>query len=96
MVQMAFCDLSHTFHKQVTNVSQPVVVILLWGILMSNIVIPIVEVYFHVILWNSLGLLALTHITTLYYPTQYHNRVPTEIVTFLKRFSSLSFNIQDF
>ena len=35
MVQMAFCDLSHTFHKQVTNVSQQVFVILLWGILMS-------------------------------------------------------------
>ena len=24
MVQMAFCDLSHTFHKQATNVSQHV------------------------------------------------------------------------
>ena len=35
MVQMAFCDLSHTFHKQVTNVSQHVLVILLWGILTS-------------------------------------------------------------
>ena len=35
MVQMAFCDLSHTFHKQVTNVSQHVFVILLWGILTS-------------------------------------------------------------
>ena len=35
MVQMAFCDLLHTFHKQVTNVSQHVFVILLWGILMS-------------------------------------------------------------
>ena len=35
IVQMAFCDLSHTFHKQVTNVSQQVFVILLWGILMS-------------------------------------------------------------
>ena len=34
---MAFCDLSHTFHKQVTNVSQPVFVILLWGILTSPI-----------------------------------------------------------
>ena len=33
MVQMAFCDLSHTFHKRVTNVSQHVFVILLWGIL---------------------------------------------------------------
>ena len=33
MVQMAFCDLSHTFHKQVTNVSQHVFVILLWGTL---------------------------------------------------------------
>ena len=32
---MAFCDLSHTFHKQVTNVSHHVFVILLWGILMS-------------------------------------------------------------
>ena len=35
MVQMAFCDLSHIFHKQVTNVSQYVFVILLWGILTS-------------------------------------------------------------
>ena len=35
MVQMAFCDLSHPFHKQVTNVSQHVFVILLWGILTS-------------------------------------------------------------
>ena len=33
MVQMAFCDLSHTFHKQVTNVSQHVFAILLWGML---------------------------------------------------------------
>ena len=32
MVQMAFCDLSHTIHKRVTNVSQHVFVILLWGI----------------------------------------------------------------
>ena len=35
MVQMAFCDLLHTFHKQVTNISQHVFVILLWGIVMS-------------------------------------------------------------
>ena len=35
MVQMAFCDLSHTFHKQVTNVSQHVFVIVLRGILTS-------------------------------------------------------------
>ena len=35
MVQMAFCDLWHTIHKQVTNVSQHVFVILLWGILTS-------------------------------------------------------------
>ena len=35
MVQMAFCDLLHTFHKQVANVSQHVFVILLWGILTS-------------------------------------------------------------
>ena len=35
MVQMAFCDLPHTFHKQVTNVSKHVFVILLWGILVS-------------------------------------------------------------
>ena len=35
MVHMAFCDLSHTFHKQVTNISQHVFVILLYGILMS-------------------------------------------------------------
>ena len=33
MVQMAFCDLSHTFHKQVANVSHHVFVILPWGIL---------------------------------------------------------------
>ena len=32
-VQMAFCDLSHTFDQEVTNVSQHVFVILLWGIL---------------------------------------------------------------
>ena len=35
MVQMAFCDLSYTFHKQVTTVSQHVFVILLRRILMS-------------------------------------------------------------
>ena len=35
MVQMAFCDLSHTFHKQVTKVYQHVFVIPLWGILTS-------------------------------------------------------------
>ena len=35
MVQMVFCDLSHTFHKQVTSVSQHVFVILLWGIVTS-------------------------------------------------------------
>ena len=35
ILQMAFCDLSHTFHKQVTNVSRHVFVILLWGILTS-------------------------------------------------------------
>ena len=33
MVQMAFCDLSHTFQKQITNVFQHIFVILLWGIL---------------------------------------------------------------
>ena len=38
MVQMSFCDLSHTFHKQVTNVSQHVFVILLWGMLMSPLI----------------------------------------------------------
>ena len=32
---MAFCDLSHTFYKQVTNFSQHVFVILLWGVLTS-------------------------------------------------------------
>ena len=32
---MAFCDLSHTFHKQTTYVSQHVFVILLWGIMTS-------------------------------------------------------------
>ena len=37
MVQMAFCDLSHTFYKQVTNVSQHVFVIILWGILTSRL-----------------------------------------------------------
>ena len=36
IVQMAFCDLSHTVHKQVTNVSQHVFVILLWRILTSQ------------------------------------------------------------
>ena len=47
MVQMAFCDLSHTHHKQVTKVSQHVFVILLWGILTSplreNVKIPQIE-----------------------------------------------------
>ena len=38
MVQMGFCELSHTFHKMVTNVSQHVLVILLWGILMSPLI----------------------------------------------------------
>ena len=33
MVQMPFCELSHIFHKQITNVSQHLFVILLWGIL---------------------------------------------------------------
>ena len=41
MVQMAFCDLPHTFHKQVTNVSQHVFVILLWGILTSPLIFSI-------------------------------------------------------
>ena len=45
MEQMAFCDLSHTYHKQVTNVSQHVFVILGWGILTS----PLNNIY-HVIL----------------------------------------------
>ena len=31
MVQIAFCNLSHKFHKKVTNVSLQVFVILLWG-----------------------------------------------------------------
>ena len=35
LLQMAFCDLSHTFHKQVTIISQHVCVILLWGIFSS-------------------------------------------------------------
>ena len=41
MVQMAFCDLLHTCHKQVTNVSQHVFVILLWGILTSPLTPPL-------------------------------------------------------
>ena len=51
MVQMAFCDLSHTFHKQVTNVSQHVFVILLWGILTSPLIFYdriIVDILSHV------------------------------------------------
>ena len=43
MVQMAYCDLSHTF--QVTNVSQHVLVILLWGILMFPLVKQTVSIY---------------------------------------------------
>ena len=35
MVQMAFCDWSHIFLKQVTKVSQHFLVILLWRFLMS-------------------------------------------------------------
>ena len=49
MVQMAFCDLSHTFHKQVTNVSQHVFVILLWGILTS----PLNSYHGHQTSWSS-------------------------------------------
>ena len=41
MVQMAFCDSSHTFHKQLTNVSHHVFVILLWGILKSPLIIDL-------------------------------------------------------
>ena len=33
---MVFCDFLHKFHKQVTNVSQHFVVIVLWGILMTS------------------------------------------------------------
>ena len=35
IVLIAFCDLSHIFQKQVSNVSQHIFVILLWGILTS-------------------------------------------------------------
>ena len=35
---MAFCDLSHTCHKQVTNVSPACFVILLWGIFISPLI----------------------------------------------------------
>ena len=35
MVQMVFCDLLHTFNKQLTTVSQHVFVIHEWGILKS-------------------------------------------------------------
>ena len=35
MVHIAFCDLLHTFHKQVTNISQHIFFILLWGNLTS-------------------------------------------------------------
>ena len=37
---MAFCDLSHTIHKQVTNVSQHVFVIIPWGILTCPLISP--------------------------------------------------------
>ena len=37
MVKIAFCDLSHTFHKPVTNVLQHAFIILLWGILTSSL-----------------------------------------------------------
>ena len=43
MVQMAFCALSHTFHEQVTNVSQHVLVILLWGILTSPLTSMVID-----------------------------------------------------
>ena len=38
MVQMACRDLRYTLHKQVTNVSQHVFVILLWGILTTPLI----------------------------------------------------------
>ena len=47
MVQMAFCDLSHTFHKQVTNVSQHVFVILLCGILMPPLILSTISHRLH-------------------------------------------------
>ena len=47
MVQMALCDLLHTFHKQVTNVSQQVFDILLWGILTSPLKAIAPFVYAH-------------------------------------------------
>ena len=50
IVQMAFCDLSHTFHKQVTNISQHVFVILLWGVLTPPLMPSEVNVEFSVFL----------------------------------------------
>ena len=38
---MAFWDLSHTFHKQVTNASQHLFVILLLGILTSPLTLAV-------------------------------------------------------
>ena len=39
MVQMAYCDLFHAIHKEATNVSQHVFVILLWGKINSRRVV---------------------------------------------------------
>ena len=58
MVQMAFCDWSHKFHKQVTNVSQHVFVILLWEILMSPL--SILNLPY---LWRTANVPALTRCT---------------------------------
>ena len=49
MVQMAFCDLPHTFHKHVTNVSQHVFVILLWRILKSPLSSPYLPLVTHLL-----------------------------------------------
>ena len=66
---MAFCDLSHTFHKQFTNISQHVFVILLWGILMSSLkgaITSVVAIMGHnCVQWNrmemcSIGLVGAT------------------------------------
>ena len=60
MVRMAFCDLSHKFHKQVTNVSQHVFVILLWGILTSPLTLLLIYIFLQFFQYNKHILISLS------------------------------------
>ena len=58
MVQMALCDSSHTFPKQITNVSHHVFVNLLWGIAMF----PLTNIKLFVDIFVCRALHEITHL----------------------------------